>query len=377
MGDQPDVYEHLAAFLDRLPGGFPRSDSGVELRILKSLFTPEEAELAMHLTLIREEARVVARRAKRPLAEVAEMLEEMTLKGLISSSHPKDGRPPTYSASQYVVGIYEFQVNRLNKEFVEANEEYLPILFKPEIWQKAPQLRTIPVGESIPIVADVMPYEQAECLIEQQDTFAVLPCICRKEKQLLGEGCDKPLETCLSFGSAADFAVHAGRGRYISRQETLDILALANEQGLVLQPANARKANFICCCCGDCCGVLRSIKRYPAPAELVSSPYYAEVDEELCNICGICETRCQMEAISLDDGWAMVDRRRCIGCGLCVSSCTTEAISLVRKPEEEQTSVPRNVVETYIRLARARGVMETRDLVKLQVKSKVDRLLAS
>jgi hypothetical protein len=62
-----DSYQQLAQHLDKLPGGFPPSDSGVELRLLKRLFTPEEADLAVHLTLDREEARVIAERIKVPI----------------------------------------------------------------------------------------------------------------------------------------------------------------------------------------------------------------------------------------------------------------------------------------------------------------------
>ncbi len=65
-----DIYERLAAFLDQLPAGFPPTESGVEKQILRKLFSPEEAELVMHLTLIEEEARVVAFRAHQPLEKV-------------------------------------------------------------------------------------------------------------------------------------------------------------------------------------------------------------------------------------------------------------------------------------------------------------------
>ena len=72
-----DVYQRLAKHLDNLPGGFPATESGVELRILRRLFTPDEAELALHLTLIPEEARVIARRAKITRMEADERLQEM------------------------------------------------------------------------------------------------------------------------------------------------------------------------------------------------------------------------------------------------------------------------------------------------------------
>ncbi|MBN1147550.1 MAG: 4Fe-4S binding protein [Anaerolineales bacterium] len=158
--------------------------------------------------------------------------------------------------------------------------------------------------------------------------------------------------------------------------EALEILELANRVGLVLQPGNNQRAGFICCCCGDCCGILRNVKRYPQPGRLVSSGYYAEVDAEICSACETCVGRCPMEAIRVD-GYAQVDRERCIGCGLCVATCETGALRLQRKPDEEQPYVPRNTVETHLRLARQRGVIHNTDLVMMAVRSKVDRLLAS
>ncbi|MBN1814850.1 MAG: 4Fe-4S ferredoxin, partial [Anaerolineae bacterium] len=78
-----DVYQKLARHLDDLPGGFPPTESGVELHILRRLFTSEEAELALHLTLLPEEPRVIARRAKLTTEEATRRLEEMARKGLI------------------------------------------------------------------------------------------------------------------------------------------------------------------------------------------------------------------------------------------------------------------------------------------------------
>jgi Na+-translocating ferredoxin:NAD+ oxidoreductase subunit B len=78
-----EIYRRLAEHLDRLPGGFAPSDTGADLRLLQGLFTPEEAELAIHLTLEREEAQAIAARAGLPIAEAQQRLDEMALKGLI------------------------------------------------------------------------------------------------------------------------------------------------------------------------------------------------------------------------------------------------------------------------------------------------------
>ena len=77
-----DVYNKLATHLDKLPGGYPPTEAGVELRILKRLFSEEHAKLAIHLTLIPEPSPVVARRAKVKIGPCVEMLQEMEQKGL-------------------------------------------------------------------------------------------------------------------------------------------------------------------------------------------------------------------------------------------------------------------------------------------------------
>lgn len=236
-----DIYERLAQHLDDLPAGFPRTESGVEIRILRRLFTPEDAKFAVHLTMIPEESRVIARRAKIPVEEATRRLEKMFEKGLIFGLHRKD-KPPLYMAEQFVVGFWEAQVNKLDRELIQDFEEYLPFYTEQSIEARVPQLRTIPVGRSVGTKTEVMPYERAEELVRTHKTFAVANCICRQEMRIMGKGCDKPEESCLSFGTAARIMVRTGRGRPISMDEALEILRRAEEVGLVLQPSNAQRA---------------------------------------------------------------------------------------------------------------------------------------
>jgi NAD-dependent dihydropyrimidine dehydrogenase PreA subunit len=370
-----DVYRRLAQHLDSLPAGYPSTDSGVELRILRRLFSEAEAELAMHLTLLGDPPRVVAHRAGIPVDEAAERLAEMERKGLVWASHPEGG-PPRYTATQFVIGIYEFQAGRLTPELAADIDEYLPTLLNADHWTRAPQLRTIPIGESIETVAQVLPYERAEALVDEHDRFAVAPCLCREEQRLNGAGCDKPLETCLIFGDTADFYLRNGLAREIDRDEVMAILERADEAGLVLQPNNARSSSNICACCGCCCGVLKTVKRYPKPAEILSSPFRAVLDPDACVGCGVCIGRCQMAAITQPDEVVSLNLDRCIGCGLCVTTCPTGALKLERKPPEEQPHVPRTSVETHIRVARARGLLRPPEMIKMLLKGAVDRLRA-
>ncbi|MGA2402782.1 MAG: 4Fe-4S binding protein [Syntrophobacteraceae bacterium] len=369
---EQEIYKRLAGHLDNLPGGFPPTESGVELRILKRLFTPEEAKLAPYLTLLPEEPRVVARRAGMPRDESARRLEEMAKKGLILREEQEAG-PVRYMAAQYIVGIWEYHVNDLDKELIRDMNEYLPALSE-QSW-KVPQMRTIPIGRSVTPEYKVLPYEMAEELVRAHKRFSVGPCICRREHAMMGKGCDKPVETCLYFGMAADYMKRNGVGRVIDLQETLDILKRADEAGLVLQPANAKDALWICLCCGCCCQVLKIFKRQAKPAAMAVSPFFAAYDPENCQTCGVCVDRCQMEALTLDSDRVRLDVDRCIGCGLCVSTCPTGSLSLVRKPESEQPDVPKDIIDASIKLGKARGKITTPRLIKMMVKSKVDRIL--
>ena len=370
------VYRKLAQHLDNLPGGFPSTDSGVELRILRRLFSPEEAEFALCLTLIPEEPRVIARRAGILTEEAAGRLEEMAQKGLIFRIVQKDGTS-LYQALQYVIGIWEFNVNNLDTELIRDMNAYLPTLLDVDVWKKSPQLRTIPVGRSITSQMKILPYEMAEELISHHKKFLVAPCICRREHEMIGQGCKKPKESCLVFGMGADYYQHNGIGRVIDKEETLEILKKADKAGLVLQPSNAKKIVNICTCCGCCCQVLKALKRHPKPASLVSTPFVAAADSETCNGCGICEKRCQMDALKLEDGKVRLDADQCIGCGLCVTTCPTQSLTLVRKPDSEQRQVPADLIKASIKLGQTRGKLGPLNLVGMQLKSKLDRLLAA
>jgi Pyruvate/2-oxoacid:ferredoxin oxidoreductase delta subunit len=111
----------------------------------------------------------------------------------------------------------------------------------------------------------------------------------------------------------------------------LALLDTADKEGLVLEPENTTRPLFVCCCCGCCCGVLTMAKQLPRPADYFSSSFYAAVDTDVCESCGTCETRCQMDAINTRAGAAEVDLDRCIGCALCVSTCQSGALRLEKK----------------------------------------------
>jgi len=341
-----NIYRKLAAHLDTLPEGFSSNDPDADLRLLERLFTKREAALAVHLTLERESAETIAKRADLSLAEAEECLKTMAQKGLIFSAQTGDS-PALYQAVPFVIGIYEFQVNNLSKGLIRDLAYHWRTGRKESKSPAPPQIRTIPVGKSIETHMDVFSYEQVNKLVQSKNRFAVAPCICRRTAKMTGSGCGAPEESCLIFDEWADFYVEGGRGRAITQPEVFEILERADAANLVLQPSNSRDPSFICCCCGCCCGILTSLKRHPKPAEAAASAFIATLDADLCTACWTCLERCQMDALTEDAGHVLLNSDRCIGCGLCVTTCPSGALILKRKPESEQPQIPATMDDTW------------------------------
>ncbi len=351
-----DVYKKLAVHLDNTPGGYPETESGVELRILKRLFTPQEAELDLSLVMMPESCEVIAKRANKNPDQILSMLIEMGQKGLIIHVN-RDGQD-SFMLAQFVVGIWEYQVNRLTPELIQDFNEYVPELMKTLDKSKTQQLRVVPVTKSVNTELNIMDHEHLEELIKTQSKILVAPCICRKEHTMVGKGCGKMEEACLIFGSGAFIYESRGIGRTITQEEAIDIVKKGVEQGLVAQPSNSVKPINICLCCDCCCQILSNIKKTQAPAKIVNSNYQAAVDQDLCTGCQACEDICPMDAIEMDEAntVATVDIDRCIGCGLCVTVCEFEAMALKDKKDEERWEPPQTIVDTYMNIAKEKGL---------------------
>jgi Na+-translocating ferredoxin:NAD+ oxidoreductase subunit B len=350
----PDIYEKLRDQMDQYSVGYPSTASGVEMEILRRLFTEEEAGMYLNMTMLLEPPQSVAERIGRETGEIAEILERMAEKGLLFRLVKGDSRQ--YAAAPYIVGIFEFQLKTMDRGLALLMEQYFEEAFAKEMSRQVVPMRTVPVNRSLGVSWPVAPYEDLREIVKSKDRIAVANCICRVQKGLLEDSCDKPIEVCLSFGSHAEYYVGRGMGRWITQEEALRILDLSEEEGLVPQPFNAQNPGGLCNCCGDCCGILRSLKKHPKPATMVVSNYYAAVDPDLCTACEICMERCQMDAVSIGhDDIAVIDRDRCIGCGLCVTTCPVEAMGLKPKTLEERRDPPKAAQETMMRLAQERG----------------------
>ena len=363
-----DAYRQLAAALEALPNGYPATASGVELRILERIFSPDEAAVAASLLPVPERVEAIARRVRRPVDALRAQLEEMAAKGQILAVR-RGGEPgdaaagaaaggTRYSLLPFVIGIYEFQLPRMDRELAELFEEYMPALMKELGGHRPAMARVVPVGVHIDAPPAVLRYERVRAILDDGASFRVMDCICRKEKAALGSPCSHTSETCLAISPEPEgLKDFPSWGRRISREEALALLDRFEEEGLVHCTFNVQRGPmFLCNCCPCCCGFLRGLNEFEVPNFLVRSNWVAELAADECVLCGTCAAgRCPTGAIvEAGDGYA-VKRERCIGCGVCVVSCSGAALSLAPRPADERTTPPGTVMGWAFRRAAARS----------------------
>ena len=358
---EKSVYRELQQSLDKLPISYPATESGVEIRILKRLFSPEKALIASKLEFSPKSLNKIYSELENddiPLERVEKSLDEMYTEGLIVRviKGKNEEEIKSYIASAFVLGFYEFQMNKMTAEFIHDVDQYFEEAYMGELNKtKIPQLRTIPIEREIGIERDVSSYDDFRHYLDNCGEPIVLnECICRKKNDIIGKSCEKTdlRESCFSFRSAGMAYIKRGLGRIITKEKALEIIEQAEKEGLVLQAGNSQRPMSLCTCCGCCCNLLVNEKRFDAPAQYFGSNYFAQVDQDLCTGCGVCEERCQMDAIEIIDDISTIDLDRCIGCGVCVPTCPEDAIELIEK--EEKMVPPKNTMETYQNIAEER-----------------------
>jgi electron transport complex protein RnfB len=362
-----DIYRKLQQHLDTLPIGYPPTESGTDLKILKFIFTPEEALIGINLRLIPESLRTIYRRVKKygiTLEQLEIILRNMYKNGAINVKRVENenGEEIYYHNAFLAVGMFEYQLHRMDAEFYETFEQYMDEVFRDEFAStKINQLLTIPVEKSITPEHHIATFDEIKNLIENANRIAVQDCVCRQGKDLIGKPCKVSdlREVCFVLDSSVQHILDNKKGREITKKEALDIFKKAQDAGLIIQPGNALKPNYICNCCGCCCDMITNIKKLDRPADLMHNNFYAEVNSELCVGCGTCEQRCQLEAISLEDGIAIVNKNLCIGCGNCTIICPEEAIILKKKTTE--FIPPPSKTELYLEIMHKKAELRRRE----------------
>ena len=361
-----DLYRKLGKKVDNSTTRVPWNET--LYKILKELYTAEEAELAVKMPYGLASLDKIAKVAGYNLDILRNLLETMADKGLVIDINMNGQNG--YILSPMVIGIFEFTMMRTkgelnHKEWAKLFHEYLDdgkfyhANLKGD--QKVSILRTLPhegtIDESEYV--EVLDYEKATLLVENAKKFAVGICSCRHEKFHVGQKtCDVPLETCSSFDNSADYLIRHDMAREVSKSEMLDIFAKSKEMGVVFCADNVKQnASFVCHCCGCCCNVLLGISRFGYPNMVVTSNYIAKSDNDSCTGCGDCAEACPINAIEMsEDENPIIDETICIGCGVCALKCDTDAMRLI--PRKQKVLYPENTFEKIILQGLEKGTLQ-------------------
>ena len=353
-------YEALMSLLDKFPTGAPPTAN--LRRILEIILTEEEAALASKLMPhpLREKLVKIGERTGLDPAKIQPLLESMANKGVVFSEL-RDGEP-FYSVLPLAPGIFELQ---FMKGLYDQKSKELARLFHDYYYEgwgadsfalNEPFARVIPIEKELPAGQEVQPYEKVKELILGNPHKALTTCFCRHEHELLGKSCGRPKDVCMVLGPFVKFAVERGFARRASDEEMLLALDRAEEAGLVHLSDNiAEKVNFVCNCCGCCCGILGTITKLNVPSAVAHSDYVIACDEEACIDCGDCVERCHFSALEMaeSDDTLKVEVRRCIGCGVCIRACPQDALRLELRPAEERLRPHSSYIEMGMAVMRA------------------------
>ena len=195
MADDP--YRRLCTFLDQFPLGFPRTASGVEMRILKRLFTEDEAKTVTCLSPIAEEVSLIASRLNVDERNLTEKLESLADKGLIFRI--RRGDRTFFNAVPFMIGLYEYSVQDMDVSLAALYREYYEEAYQAEMaMSNVPGFKVIPIGHTVAEEMALIPSCKLEEQVRKARIISVAPCICRKEARLAGKaaaGRRRPVST--------------------------------------------------------------------------------------------------------------------------------------------------------------------------------------
>jgi len=355
--DINDAYERLAEVLDKIPNSYTSVEDGTHLKVLRWIFTPEEADLTRRMKLRGETVEEMADRLELNVEGMESMLETMHEKGQIRAWNSSTGR--RYALIPFVVGIYEEQLGRMDKEFAQLVEDYFVKGRGGELFGTEPAVfRVIPINAAVKTELEIHPYDVAEEIIRNSKSWGLRECICKKQQELLNNPCKYPKSVCLIFAPKKENAFDEDElTQSITMEESLKILRESEEAGLVHCTMNIQSGNnYICNCCTCCCNVLRGVSLSGTPHAFVKANFIVGVDAELCSGCGTCVERCQFDALSIPEDISVVNPDLCIGCGVCVITCPEGALELDSLKAEEKKKPVESIMDWMTQKAISRGV---------------------
>jgi Pyruvate/2-oxoacid:ferredoxin oxidoreductase delta subunit len=330
----PQVYCDVAQRLSSpVMMGPPICDELMEF--VQHLLTEEEAGVVRHLGLLKgRRVADIARAEHRPADQIQPILDRLSKEKqvLARSGSGVDAR---YRLLPIVPGIFEMvlasqtleTLTDWHRRFSELFERLYETGYSLDYQRSysTPFVRFLPVGKAIEAHPMALPTDKLEVVMDEFETFAVVPCQCRMSMAIQGQSCGKPLENCMLMGTWAERGIEEGSCKQVSKKDAVEIKREAEAHGLVNWMMNVRssRGQSSCSCCGCCCHAMRMVSEFNAPAVIAPPHFLPRLDASRCTHCGKCAMNCPMGALVVDlqrKTWTHL-RERCIGCGLCVLAC--------------------------------------------------------
>lgn len=281
---------------------------------LAGVITDEMAEVALSMKVrVPATAPQIAKKCGKSLERTEELLQEMSVIGLIEYNWENKDHVKQYILPMFVPGCAEFMV--MNGKQVEEHPEladFFENMSRLPLEKITPMvplggagigMHVIPVEQAIPATQQSVSVEHISYWLKKyENKYAVGACSCRRQQRVRGEGTGEiEGELCIGVGDMADYLVETGKGRYIDLNEVLEILQRAEDNGYVHQITNIDgedKIFAICNCAPGVCNALRTSQLFNTP-NLSRSAYRASVESDKCVACGRCVEFCPTGAAKL------------------------------------------------------------------------------
>jgi ferredoxin len=322
------IPEELKPYAQKL--GFPSSETLAEIF---SILFPDDETRRVAAALPGTAGEVAAHTG---IAEptVREMLADLTHRGVVNHVIRK-GSWRLFPAmielrdATVIHPAFPKQLTVLWDRLIRAEMPGLvPIMRQLKI---PPMLRAVPIEETVAPKSAVLDVDSARKIFKDASLITAAPCPCRTQARALGRGKDCPApesSMCMQTNGFAEAIIDRGIGERLTNDEAQKRIAEAEDAGLVHMVRNNVKDDmFMCNCCSCCCTGLFLINEIGYREAYAPSRFRVRLDEAACTGCGVCEERCQLGAIVVNDR-ASVDYDKCFGCGNCVLTCPAEALVL-------------------------------------------------